>query len=656
MPSASRSDRDSARDPVKEATVQIRDTASRVSRSMLAVPLLTLCVIFVLGLCKVSGSSIGLHSETDPSPQTALSARPIRTDEWLTRTPLVIRQATLNFPASTELGVGTHDTGVLSDLPVKSISVVVKPHSLVYFVFDVERAFAMEWWLVALGPFLGVYAILAVLTKSRWISALSGLLVTLAPAAVWWAIPTTGLSVMYGGFMLALFLAACRASGRRRYLLGAAAGWSAACFAVMLYLPWLLPLSLLFGAIALTQLRGVFRGWRQIAAFAAAMGGVFAVLMAVFFREHHVALQAINNSIYPGHRISPSGEARPSLLFGAPFDVLAASRNFVNHDGTNQSEAASGLMLWLPILIVGGGFSGLRSRVAAHRALAAVLAVSAILAAWALLPIPERLGTLLGLTSVPGSRLFLPLTVAGALAAGLYVHRIVQDPSQRPSADRVAIAALTFAFITGWVGTQTTIDDAPTSRAKILILLVLITAATAAILNGKVMLGLGSACVFLMFGSLRVNPIQIGLTPVTKDPLMLQIERARIGHESARWAALGLAGHPRSILAASGAPSVTHVSWYADQVEWAKLDPAGTERTTWDRFAMVSMDINDGVDTVQFNLPAADQIVITTPACAGALQSLGVSFVISDHELNSPCLHAEQSPDATGERFIYSVS
>ena len=71
---------------------------------------------------------------------------------------------------------------------------------------------------------------------------------------------------------------------------------------------------------------------------------------------------------------------------------------------------------------------------------------------------------------------------------------------------------------------------------------------------------------------------------------------------------------------------------------------------------MVSMDIDDGVDTVQFNLPAADQIVITTPACAGALQSLGASFVISDHELTSPCLHAEQSPDAIGERFIYSVS
>ena len=635
--------------------MQLRDARNRLSHSLFTVPLLTLAVILILGLFKVSGSSIALHSETDPSAQAALHTRPIRTDEWITRTPLVIRQAALDFPATTDLGVGIHDAGVLSDLPVKSISAVVKPHSLAYFVFDVERAFAIEWWLVVFGPFLGVYAVLAVLTKSRWISALSGLLVTLAPATVWWAIPTTGLSVMYAGFMCALFIAACRARGRKRYVFAAGSGWTAACFAVLLYLPWLLPLGLLFGAIALTQIRGAFRRWRDFVALAAALGGVFALLMAVYLRDHRVALQAINDSVYPGHRVSLGGEARPALLFGAPFDVFATSRQLAQHSGTNQSEAASGLMLWLPILIVGGGFGGFRSRSYPQRALAAVLTVSVILAAWALLPLPARLGSLLGLTAVPGSRLLMPLTVAGALAAGLYVHRISQDGSFRPSRDRIAIATLTFVFVTGWVGTETSIEGVPPSRRSILILLVVVTLAIVAILKGKLVLGLGGACLLLLFGSARINPVQIGLGPVTKDPLMRQIQSARAGHEPARWAAIGTAGHPKAILAASGAPSVTDVSWYPDPVAWHKIDPTGADKMIWDRFATVSLEVDDTIPGVQFELAEADQIVIHTPTCQGALQQLDVTFVIADREMTSPCLRVVFPPDSQGERWIYEV-
>ena len=636
--------------------MQLRDTRTRVSRSLLAPPLVVLALIFVLGMFKVSGSSIALHSETDPSAQTALTPRPIRTDEWLTRTPLVIRQAALNFPATTQLGVGVHDTGVLSDLPVKALTSIAKPHSWAYFVLDVERAFAIEWWLVALGPLLGIYAVVAALTRSRWVSIFSGLLVTLAPATVWWAIPTTGLSVLYGGTMLALFITACRHHGRRRYALAAAAGWVASCFAVLLYLPWLLPLSLIFGAIALTQLRGTFIGWRQVAMFAAAFGGVLAIAMAIYLRDHQLALRAISNSVYPGHRISPSGAARPTLLFGAPYDVLATTDQMVNHNGTNQSEASSGLMLWLPILVVGGGFSGFKSRVHSYRALAAVITVSMILAAWALLPVPSFFGSLLGLTSVPGDRLMLPLTVAGALAAGLYVHRIATDASARPSRDRVLIATLTFAFVTGWAGAQTTINDAPVGNSRILILLVLISLVVAAVLNGRVVLGLGGACALLLIGSVRINPIQVGLEPITRDPLMLQIQRERVGHESATWAVLGAeADHARSILAASGAPTATHVSWYADPAAWTKLDPTSDNRNTWDRFAMVSMDINDELPGIDIALPVADQIVITTPTCDAALQKLDITYVITEQAAEGVCLQLVDEPQAAGERYIYRV-
>ena len=72
---------------------------------------------------------------------------------------MVVRQSNTGFTKASDVGMGVHDVGVLLDFPVRSYAAVVKPHSWPYFVLDVERAFALEWWLTVFGPFLGVYAV-----------------------------------------------------------------------------------------------------------------------------------------------------------------------------------------------------------------------------------------------------------------------------------------------------------------------------------------------------------------------------------------------------------------------------------------------------------------------------------------------------------------
>src|SRR5690349_16352946 len=100
-----------------------------VSHSLLAVPIAAALIIVVLGLLRVSGSSIALHDESKSSPELIGQPRQARSDEFAVRTPLVVRQSRLGFPAETDMGIGEHDTGVLSDLPVKAISTIIKPHA-----------------------------------------------------------------------------------------------------------------------------------------------------------------------------------------------------------------------------------------------------------------------------------------------------------------------------------------------------------------------------------------------------------------------------------------------------------------------------------------------------------------------------------------------
>ena len=642
-----------------------RHRLQAAARSIWAAPLAVIVIILVLGLLRINGSSIGMVAAgVDDSPQAALQLRPSRSDEWRGRTPLVVRQAANDFADSTDAGMGVHDTGVLSDLPVKTAGTIVKPHAWLYFVLDVERAFSIEWWLTVLGPFLGIYALMAVLTRSPMISALTGLLVSAAPVLTWWTVPSSGLTVLYGALAATAFVLALRSHGRSRYALAALAGWLTGCFVAMLYLPYLVPLAILFGAIAAVQLRGQLDGhlvgirhhWKRLAGIAVSAAAAFGIGMAIYLRDHHQALTAITNTVYPGRRVTHSAGADSILLFDAPFDVFTIQHRGAQVFGTNQSEAASGLMFWLPIAVGGGAFSGFRSRLPGARALAAVMTVAAALIAWALLPIPDKFGLLTGLSNVQGQRLMMPLTVAGAMAAGLYVHRVHTDGTFRPSRSRALIAAGVFAFVTGWVATQLRVDLAQPRESAVLALLVIVTVITFFVMEGRVLLGLGAACLLLLFSAVRVNPLQIGLDPVTDAPFAQQIEQLRRQQPDALWAVGNGDSAGVAILTASGAVSVTGLSWYPDVARWMLLDPRGAARFNWDRFAYLDLYIDETAPFTRIDLPFPDAISIVTPSCGGALQALDVQYVTTLDPISSACLQAVDTPDRPGERWIYSTT
>ena len=628
----------------------------RFVRSLLFIPTCAVVLIVVLAALRLNGSSIGVvAADTDASPQAAFELRPLRSDEWHLRTPMVVRQAANGFAKSSDVGMGVHDVGVLLDFPVRSYAAIVKPNSWPYFVVGVERAFAAEWWLTVLGPFLGVYAVLAAITRTRLIPALSGLLATAAPVMAWWTVPWLGLSVLFGGLMAALVIVAGRIRGRSRYVLFGLGGWAGACLAAQLYLPWAIPLGLLFAAIAVSQLTRSFDGWKQFVGAASCCLGVFAILLAVFYKAHHVALDALADSVYPGHRSTTSAGGLPELMFDAPFDSLSFHGSSTIVGGTNQSEASSGLMLWFPIAIVGGGFAGLRSRSGAAKALAVTLIAALVFAVWALLPVPSALGGLLGLTRVQGSRLVAPLTVASAIAAGLYAHRLRTDGRFRPPGNRIAIASASFVALTGWAATRLPIDGVPLGPGRVLLLIALFGSVTWMILSGRAALGLAAACALLLFSTARVNPLQVGLGPLLDGPLISQVERIRATDHDARWGSSNDDPIASAVLTAANVPLANGVDLYAVPDTWHRIDPTDAAEPAWNRFANVDLAIDDSLASPTVVAAQPDLILITTPSCAGALQALDIAFVTQTHEMSLPCLRERSRPAAPGERWIYEV-
>jgi hypothetical protein len=124
----------------------------------------------------------------DPGAEPALGrTQAIRYDEHQVRTPLVVRQAELGFPARSQVGVGAHDMGLLANLPVADRTALVRPHQVQYRVLGVDQAFALEWWLTQLAlPAVGIYALLLACRTRIVVAALAGIAVACTPAMQWW--------------------------------------------------------------------------------------------------------------------------------------------------------------------------------------------------------------------------------------------------------------------------------------------------------------------------------------------------------------------------------------------------------------------------------------------------------------------------------------
>src|SRR5205807_8701308 len=346
--------------PVAETPHAPRALVPR-NATWLVFPLLILLVTVVLGSLELSGSSV---SRYDPSGGNngllAGRARPVRTDEWFVRTPLLARQVALDLPEHDVIGVGEHDMAVGNDLPTGGWVVLVRPHTLPYHVFGFARAFAFEWWILFLAlPAIGLYFLALALGVRIVTALLIALIVVLSPIVQWWTVPATGTTIGYACLAGAALIAAVRARSLYSTIaLAALAGWLGGCLVLTLYPPWAVPMALLVGAVVVAAVAmrlpppGERRAWWIGLLVVGAVGaGVPGLLILAFFVAHRDALEALANSIYPGRRRSAGGAGDLAVLLGAPFDLVesAMSNPVVEVNGLNQSEAAAGLFTLLAI-------------------------------------------------------------------------------------------------------------------------------------------------------------------------------------------------------------------------------------------------------------------------------------------------------------------
>lgn len=608
--------------------------------------------IVVMTALGVNGSSVGMLRDDRTETVAAFQPRVIRGDEWRARTPLVVRQSFVDFADSTTMAVGEHETGVFSDLPTRTVDVLMRPTTVAYFVLSVERGFALEWWLTIVGPFIGVYVLLLVLTGRVGISTSAALLVMFAPVLSWWASPGAGLPVMYGGIACAAVLLALR---RRRFwpCWSVGAGWAAAAATSSLYMPWLAPFALVFACVLAAAVST--RRLRELVVPLGISAGVGGALIGMFVLRHRDALITVARTVYPGHRAGRSGEMEAMRLFGAPFDTLATGRKAAAFFFVNQSEASSGMMLWLPIILAGGTLAAVghwRSTGERGRVLAALSVLCLVMAAWATLPVPSIVGKITLLDQTHSSRLAWPLTVASALLVGMYLAALADGTVPRPDRHRINVAVAVFGGITAWSAGRALVDDDRPDRTVVFIIIIAVVVATWLMLSGRAS-GVLLAVLVIATSTVRINPVQVGLDPILDAPLFRQVQSLAADDPTGTWIVAGDDQVASALVVASGVPTTEGLSWWPDADAWRIFDPSDEANGSWNRLAGVSFLLVPGTVVPLIGLPAVDQIQVTVDPCDPTLADLHVRWVVSADEIDAECLVERDTPTDEEERHIY---
>jgi hypothetical protein len=558
-----------------------------------------LMAVILLTAFRIHGSSIGIYNtylrgESYRDPNLIFGQpQQVRGDEWLVASPFIASQAQNGYPrVNPDVGYGQDMSIMHADMPYLEWSTLFRPLNVGFFVLPLENAFALKWWLLSYLLAISSYLLILELLPGRIaFAALLSLAVVFSPFIQWFYLTSTIEPLAYALLALFLFVGLIRAKTvMRKGLSGIALGYVLVCFALVLYPPPQIACALsaaffavgyLVGWIKQHGLRASFPSLGVAVAALISAGGVTAVFVATRFD----AIRAVTGTIYPGGRVAETGTYPASHLFASHLQPLLQSEGAVHHPW-NQTEASSFLFI-APFLLIPSSYLAFRHRDRVPTLAWSMLFISVaivVLSVLMLVPGLEPVATLLLLGSVPSQRLVIGLGLLGVLQLVLlYALWEQEDRPRSLFAWQMAVAALTTSIVAGLAVRS----EAPRFVSGWAIVLGL-SAAVAAIvylfLRARFLLGAAVLLIFSMASVFRVNPLYRGLDPLQEPKLGNALKS--IGDADGGWVVVGdfpFEQIPRQY----GLRSFSGVYFYPQPRIWRPLDPEGTQRHVWNRYAHV---------------------------------------------------------------------
>jgi hypothetical protein len=573
--------------------------------------------------------------------------RSIRSDEWIVHTPLVVSQVENGMPRYGDIGVGSHDMSVLSDLPVADWTRIFHPNHWAYGVLPIDNAYAFDWWSVAATLLLGTYVfLLTVLGSLRW-AIVGALLLYGSPFFHWWYTGSTFGSIGWMAFAGACLLLAVTSSGRRRLVFALLASYFLACFALTIYPPFQIAAGIGVGIVTAGAL---WPRWRQglatvrsVILSGAIAGGVALVPIGAYLITRAPAMNAISQTVYPGARVVSGGELPWSQLFSSWFGLnyLTNGSNLRGVIFPNESEGSSFLLLGVALLValplVWRFIAPMGDRLRGV-IIATTVAMSLFLTQM-LVGLPSIVTKLTFLSIVPERRALIGLGFASmvlVVAVGSSLERLTVPTLARRFAG-IVLAAGTAAGVFG-LAQDFRAADAPVGNKMIAVAL-LVAVSTAAMYFWRPLVSVVLLAAFGLLVALPVNPLVNGLSQ-TRDSAVVSKARTIATEPGATGAWVGETYFIASLLTTAGVQNLSGVNLYPNVPAWELIDPDHEYENAWNRYAQAvwSFDVSSKAPIVRLVQP--DMIEVMVNPCDPVLDKFNVRHLVTLRRMQGSCLSA----------------
>ncbi len=622
-------------------------------------PLLLLIPLVALSALQLSGTSIGIYRHlagiADPD-LVAGELRPVRSDEWLVNTQMVIAQTEAGFPLINPNIADGQDMSLILDVPYKEWSIAFRPQNWPFFVLPLETAFALKWWLLLGGLLASAYAmVLHLLPGKRLMAALGAMTLGFNAFIFWWYQTITIAPLIWG---IAAFLAArhllLSQTRARRLGWAVALAYTATCFALVQYPPFQIPVLIVVAGLFIALLiEGSQLGKRRAATgmgLTIAACVVAGAIVGTFLMTRQDAVKTITSTVYPGQRTIQSGGVNPARFLAGFLAPELQNSDRAKHFPQNQSESSNFLPL-MPFLAI----PALAVMALTYRRqrqidwpLMAVTLVTLLFMLRMFVPWPDAPYRLLLLDKVPNERIILSLGLLMLLQIVLLLRHVSSPGRSLPwmwAAFSSALALAAFGVV-GWYLHRAYPEFLP-DKAIIASLGAATAAALFLLLRQKtVALGLGTMVVLGVIASHGIQPLYRGLGPVTRSPLNQEIDR-----RGGTWVVADSWIY-ENIAVATGQDSLSGTQVYPQLNLWRQMDTSGNQSDVYNRYAHVTFTVA-GSDSIE--LPGADHTNIRINPCGSFAQSR-IDYILSTNELAGGCLTPEKRVQYGNQTFhIYAI-
>jgi len=571
---------------------------------------IALFVFLVLVFFRVNGSSIGVFDTIYGKEENIITelfgkARPIRSDEFVVQVPYFFSQYFNSFGLNSHMMSLSGQNMIIGyNSPVLDLTLIGKPDIWGYMLFGNEIGLSWYWNFRIIAFLLIGYEMFVILTKNKYLSLFASICLVFSPALQWWFAPHMYQVFFWASTLFVVGYYFFIAHQKWKKVLFTILSISALVgFVVSIFPSLQVPLGLLMLILMVCclirdrqELKWEKTDFLRLLFVIVIVG----IVLGVFLVESKDAIKLLNDTVYPGKRISTGGDYPFANLFTDPAMMLTP---FQAPKALNECEISCfnhfGVLfiLYYPYLYYVVKKKGGSTIVG--NALFIILLIEIF---FMIIGFPTWLAKITLFSYMNRMVLVYGFT------AFLFTFWSIQKVWEYRKNLRKSIAFATgciyiIIYLLAYRNYGSSFYSGHIS-SLIYFVIPFILVGFSILLFTK-----WRKLFFPVFGSwviltgMFVNPIVIGAESITNHTLVSEAVKINLENPKENWLCLNSL-HTQNLLMANGIPVLNAVNFYPDEMKWNLIDPEHEQEDFYNRYLHMLIELTS--DPTSFSLISKD--------------------------------------------------